>query len=297
MSLAENGLVTKANAAFGLDPAETKRRGIAEQPTDAPDGATPLGSVAPPSALGGRPAVETETAALAGVPGSGILRFRRELGELSANQMSAENTPRSYRAPGVKSNKEDDKTSAVQTILVSFDFDQNGDSIRIHDADGSIYEGKTVAAVETTTLATALGDEKKVRQQVQAGRDDLSEQKAATSFGHSLHFRVSGTNHNLKQLVVLDGVMTSENRAAGLARTNGRTANPGPTGATEATPRLAKDQTGPARANLNLRPTGAATVPQAPSEPALLPLSRIRAKARIGASTNEVVIDAIRVTR
>ena len=258
----------------------------------------------PSGALGARLTPDFGTVRSDVVTVSESFKFRRELGQWSDSPATAETPPRGLRARSVARDVEDARTTASQNILAFFDFDQNGDSIRIRDADGSVYDGKTLSATEADKLATGPGDDKNVQQQVQAGRESevkrlsgRSRQNAETSLGRSLQFHVSGTNHNLKQLVVLDGVMTAEDPAPGQARTNERTAARGFTDPARTRPGVTPEPAASTRGGIELEPSSTTAALKKSSDPVSVPLSRIRARARIGAATNEVEIIAIRVPR
>lgn len=178
--------------------------------------------------------------------------------------------------------KPDPKSSDQAAILATFDFYQTGNSIRIVDADGSVYEGPVIAG-EVLELDKA----KSLRSEPAKELDALAQN------GPSVRFRVSGTNRTVNQLVILNGsfqpsagtapmplpssAQTPERAALTAART--------PLSSTGATFDPAK--TLASRVELQLQDTSATR---------FLPPLRIQGKARIG-KTEEMQIEAVPAAR
>jgi len=95
-------------------------------------------------------------------------------------------------------------------VLKSFQIEQSGSSIRILDADGSVYTGSVqVAANAALQRSLALKAAAPTAPQIAAGRNsaqtvtDAGIGNSQTSSQYA--FRVSGTNLTLRQRVVFDG--------------------------------------------------------------------------------------------
>ena len=98
-------------------------------------------------------------------------------------------------------------------ILNSFELEQNGNQVRITDADGSVYEGQFYFGVTESMerLAEAKADAEDLKktklntaqpaQEVEAGRRGGQILPAA----QNVFFRATGTNRNLNQRVVING--------------------------------------------------------------------------------------------
>jgi type II secretory pathway pseudopilin PulG len=107
-------------------------------------------------------------------------------------------------------------------VLANFQVQQNGNAIRVVDADGSVYDG-------------ALQPEKMVAQkeQVSAGTVSLpmDQEKSSTShdepqMAQNYFFRVAGTNLTLKQNVVFAGnLLANSGATANLQQANNRNGN------------------------------------------------------------------------
>lgn len=174
------------------------------------------------------------------------------------------------------------KGSGQATILSTFDFYQTGNSIRIVDADGSVYEGPVIAD-ESPELDKA----KILRFEPAKELDALSQN------GSSVRFRVSGTNRTVNQLVTFTGSFQPSTGTASMpqpssAQTSGSTALTAartPLSSTGATPGPARTLAGPVE--LKLQDTSATRS---------LPPARIQGRARIG-KTEEMQIEAVPAAR
>jgi hypothetical protein len=158
-------------------------------------------------------------------------------------------------------------TQAQQTgtVLVSFQFEQNGDQVRVIDADGSVYTGLLFAegigraeakeSVETTGVQLRerlLEDAKAAKQSSQT--DQLQSQSLRAPWV----FRVNGTNKTLREPVQLDGVLVPD---TGVAAAAGPSTGAGPAPLSR---RLASDRSQTATGAAQ-RPPGSAPPPAAPS--------------------------------
>lgn len=87
-------------------------------------------------------------------------------------------------------------------VLKTFQFQKLGDSVRIIDADGSIYEGRLLGSVSrpspSTTAARRSGSQK-------AAEVLLGSANAKIETSETFSFEVAGTNCELQQLVTLKG--------------------------------------------------------------------------------------------
>jgi hypothetical protein len=87
----------------------------------------------------------------------------------------------------------------VQPLSTEFDFEQNGDRVRIVDADGSIYDGQLlqarVAAEKQKDAASGLGER---------GSFDVSGPQTP------VRFSVSGTNRTLNKVLVVDAAILAD---------------------------------------------------------------------------------------
>jgi hypothetical protein len=95
--------------------------------------------------------------------------------------------------------------STVQPVLASFEFEQNGDQVRITDADGSVYQGQAI-----TVITNALGDVSggtlgREVQQVEAGKKLYESQRALEEpQAQYRYFRATGTNRTLRKAVTIE---------------------------------------------------------------------------------------------
>lgn len=107
-------------------------------------------------------------------------------------------------------------------VLSKFSIEQDGEVVRVVDGDGSVYEGKVVAAdaMGRTDLADRAGaratrqDNSVLRQKV--AEQQVQQQQAQERFSYQLadgqsptvwNFRARGTNRTLKQPVTIDAVV------------------------------------------------------------------------------------------
>jgi len=127
-------------------------------------------------------------------------------------------------------------------VLATFEFQQAGETVRVIDADGSVYDGKVVgdSSFVTSSAPTSVGAAAQqsksepaslevARRPVTAlnesaqGRRQLQPQQLSTiNVLTSYSFRVRGTNLRSQQSIELDGVLTPN--AAPVAGVTGQTA-------------------------------------------------------------------------
>jgi hypothetical protein len=122
-------------------------------------------------------------------------------------QVADDSNPRNVRRAG-----------GGQKVLASFDLEQNGDRIRIFDADGSIYEGQLggnnadARSKDAQVRLTRAGKVESVNLGALQGQADEKKRRlvgAEQTNGQSVSFQASGTNLSLNQLIVIDGNFTS----------------------------------------------------------------------------------------
>ena len=157
------------------------------------------------------------------------------------------------------------------TLLSSFELEQDGDRIRIYDADGSVYDGQVAASIEPASQFAGItsASEQAKRGLSLADKSQIGQkagQLGATASQQKTVFRASGTNRALNQLVVINGTLISATNAGAKANTD------------------SPAQSGP-------DPTLSYNAPAPPA--AIPPLLRIQGRAKFGA-TNEMEINAVR---
>jgi len=106
-----------------------------------------------------------------------------------------------------------EKTAVNSTVLSTFGFEQRGDSVRIIDADGSVYAGRVLSVAEAeqvrfgevtaNTRVVPPPDASRRRLAVDALKDE-SLAARETRLPTNMVFRVTGTNRSLGQLVTLE---------------------------------------------------------------------------------------------
>jgi hypothetical protein len=92
-------------------------------------------------------------------------------------------------------------------VLVNFQVQQNGNAIRVVDADGSVYDGSllpesAIAQIEPAPAATPASPVT-APEQVERAKTIASRDESQTA--QNYFFRVTGTNQTLKQNVVFAG--------------------------------------------------------------------------------------------
>ena len=116
------------------------------------------------------------------------------------------------------------QSAAKPVLLSSFDVEQNGDRIRIYDADGSVYDGRvTSAADKTARMAGPSGTTETATRELKATEKTPAPTTLALAPEPSpqkLLFQASGTNRNLKQLVVINGTLIAAADAKAKAEAN-----------------------------------------------------------------------------
>lgn len=213
--LAENVDLAKAKAAPQL-----ATRGGAGPPTDrarAARGNTP----APASAAAAVPAAVTASA-----PAERFSRSAIAPGESTASapvaQRSAAAAGRYYRmapetAPAradaaafrTLAFKEVDSALPASAVLSSFVIEEKGDTLRIVDADGSVYDGQIEAPVRASAdFDVSFGRE--TTKDAFAPEKTVALKSETMPRHEELSFRASGSNVTLRQLVVVSGRFVSE---------------------------------------------------------------------------------------
>jgi hypothetical protein len=169
-------------------------------------------------------------------------------------------------------------------VLQRFRVHQDNGRIRIQDADGSVYEGAVL-------LTDARADQKGVeaKDEVQARRTLAGVNASATS----ISFRASGTNRNLRQLVVINGELRQEPNEVGRGLQTAKVAEQlAPTASAPAAPAQSgvrlQDQPANAPAGTFRAPTGSSIV----NTSSFVPTS-IRGQVQVGA-TNQINLRAVR---
>jgi len=111
------------------------------------------------------------------------------------------------------------KDSPGPAVLTTFDAQQNGNELRIVDADGSVYRGLVQPANATLrTRQTALESSGISREKRSAdSRNGTALGIAAAPPTRQYFFRLTGTNETLKQLVVFTGSFAAPTNSAVLS--------------------------------------------------------------------------------
>jgi hypothetical protein len=91
-----------------------------------------------------------------------------------------------------------DKSKAVATVLTRFQIQQNGNRLRVIDADGSTYLGEMEAVAVGENATDRKGAEALKTFKKQAPRSDTA---LTTQNGQNYFYRVAGTNRTLNQNV------------------------------------------------------------------------------------------------
>jgi activator of HSP90 ATPase len=100
--------------------------------------------------------------------------------------------------------RELDRIDAEPAVLNRFEIEQQGTSVRVVDADGSVYEG----VVEEPVVAEF---DSELRETFEEKKDQLAREKlvalqsAIAPRTEDYSFRVSGSNVTLRQMVVVNG--------------------------------------------------------------------------------------------
>jgi len=122
-------------------------------------------------------------------------------------QVADDTNPRNVRRAGVG-----------QKVLASFDLEQNGNRIRIRDADGSIYEGQLggnnadARSKDAQVRLTRAGKVESVNLEALQGQVDEKKRRlvgAEQTNGQLVSFQASGTNLSLNELILIDGNLIS----------------------------------------------------------------------------------------
>ena len=201
-----------------------------------------LGAVVAPEAdklgraAGGPPtstklSVEEKVQAVAGVKQLDDVALRFKAEQPLAQQQPYNATARS-RFANVQSlgrqNLSKATTAYDSTVLANFVVEQDGEQLRVVDADGSVYDGRVLFGEPTAAgVETQLKEAAEMRRDAakpalaQAGKDQRAQQPlngpvAAASW----NFRVSGTNRTLQQPVIVDGILYETDATNALGQTD-----------------------------------------------------------------------------
>jgi hypothetical protein len=185
----------------------------------------------------------------------------------------------------------EEKRESASAILHSFDIEQLGGRIRIVEADGSVYDVRFMAAIADDTSVSR--PQMRQRYAVELADVEARKRAAPSPSIQNFSFEAVGTSRSLNQSVMITGIWTvTPGDEQKLNRVSGASATP--------SPKLSLSANGIAPA-LSLgtslaSPTGGGTGPAGAmtAEGSVAPAERIRGKARIG--TNEISINAVRVT-
>ncbi|MEW6156246.1 MAG: hypothetical protein AB1813_02370 [Verrucomicrobiota bacterium] len=124
---------------------------------------------------------------------------------------------------------------AARRVLQSFQLEQNGDTVKVTDEDGSVYVGRIVteygnAAAQSVAQNASPQIRALIEKRANRTRDANADAPAAAepvaggvtapsqaATGQSIYnFRVAGTNRSLKQLVSFEGNLVVETNAAAI---------------------------------------------------------------------------------
>jgi hypothetical protein len=100
-------------------------------------------------------------------------------------------------------------------VLANFQVQQNGNAIRVVDADGSVYDGslQSESAVEQNPLALAPRPPPSGNAQVQVEQEKAIANRSESQTAQNYFFRVSGRNQTLNQNVVFTGNLLANSNA------------------------------------------------------------------------------------
>ncbi len=193
---------------------------------------------------------------------------------------------RKLNAPA-KQNPEDPE-GAVASVLSQFSLEQQGDRIRIIDADGSVYEGQAVTASNGRRAGNV---DKASRSKIAAAEDRPA---PAGPVQNNLSFRVSGTSRSLNQPVVINGTLVSDSSVAANSLADNSSAEVLARSATEPAPATPRPVRPSVSEKSKAEVLGRKNRADAPITSPVLPTMRIQGKVRVGDST-EIEINAVRV--
>ena len=111
------------------------------------------------------------------------------------------------------------KSVAAANVLGSFQLEQNGDQVRIVDQDGSVYQGRLLAAARDEA---ALGRRDSFQNLGEIVTNGLKQSEAELNVGVAQNFRfaVSGTNLSLRQRVTVNGQFLAATNVANFVGAN-----------------------------------------------------------------------------
>jgi hypothetical protein len=173
-------------------------------PAAAPYATTPVPAPVTPPASAAAPAAEM--LALSAPPATRFFRLKTADAPPASTLSSGTTLPEQGATRQLKFEQADRvdafhlaKAAREQSVaLDNFTFEQRGNVVRVTDADGSVYEGAFVVNESSPAADAAVGR--------MVGADAPA---ASPARSNDVPFRVSGTNRTLKQLIVLDGRLTT----------------------------------------------------------------------------------------
>jgi hypothetical protein len=118
------------------------------------------------------------------------------------------------------------RARAVAGLLTSFELERSSQRVRILDSDGSVYEGRWLAPMETErALFKQARDQQELSRKPQADERLLREK---SDLGPVV-FRLTGTNRNSKQSVLIEALVEEAGEPAAAGATAVPPAAPAPT--------------------------------------------------------------------
>lgn len=193
-------------------------------------------------------------------------------------------------------------TAYDTTVLANFVVEQDGEQLRVTDADGSVYDGKVLnseaAAVGSETqsnLAAGARRDTAKPALAQAGKDIQAQQPSdGPVAAASWNFRVSGTNRTLQQPVIVDGILFETAATNSLNQTATSAANGSLQFYRFAPAQAPAQQRGDGVSNPSAQNAAASSLSQSYGGQSmnLLNTRRIQGNVRIGA-TNQLPLDAV----
>ena len=118
-------------------------------------------------------------------------------------------------------------------VLVNFQVQQNGNAVRVVDADGSVYDGSLLpkSAIAQSEPAPAATPAPPVAAPAQVARAKTIASRDESQTTQNYFFRVTGTNQTLKQNVVFAGNLVAANAATNPQQASSASGNWGVGGA------------------------------------------------------------------
>jgi hypothetical protein len=159
-------------------------------------------------------AVDSDTvASLATVPEAGVAEFRSEVsfGVITANDDRAgEDAQAAQTFQQVQRYRRNLNSPPTPQVLQTFRWLREGDTVRVIDADGSVYAGEIAATIgaEPVERARVVAPARRSAELESPDRVGARRQSDAGTPGE--WFAVSGTNRTMNVRVVFEGVLESQ---------------------------------------------------------------------------------------